>query len=263
MQPDVVDLKAFYEGPLGHLVTRALRGRLRAMWPDVRDQRVLGVGYAAPYLIPFSERAERAVAFMSARQGVHRWPLFHPNRVALIEGTELPLPDAMMDRILVVHGLEHEGQARPFLRELWRVLAPEGRILIVVPNRRGIWARFERSPFGAGHPYSARQLDSLLRETLFLPIQTQAALYFPPSRRRLILRAAGTIEGLGRRFNTTAFAGALLIEAGKQVYAVPRVHDVPAAVTRPPRPAFPLRIASREGVLRSDPVSAAPRRVAG
>ena len=155
----------------------------------------------------------------------------------------------MVDRILMVHALEHAGHADAMLREAWRVLAADGRLLMVVPNRRGIWARFERTPFGVGRPYSARQIDKLLRSNLFNPLRTQGALYFPPSRRPVFLKAAGAFEKLLPRFKVNAFAGALLIEASKQVYAISdRGAYVVEARRRRPRAAVPLGASSVLGV---------------
>ncbi|MBM3502556.1 MAG: class I SAM-dependent methyltransferase [Alphaproteobacteria bacterium] len=219
MQLDVVDLRQFYESRLGLIVTRLLRGRIREIWPDAAACRVAGCGYAVPYLRPLIEGAERTVAFMPAAQGVHRWPPGEAGLVALVDETDLPVADASIDRLLVAHALENSEELRPMLREFWRVLAPEGRLLVLVPNRAGLWARFERTPFGHGHPYSPPQLNRLLRESLFSPIRTLPALYFPPSRSAVWLRAAPAIERLGARLGWWAFAGALLIEVGKQVYS--------------------------------------------
>ena len=220
MEGDVVDLKRFYETRLGLLVARTLRRHLRVFWPDMSGQRMLGLGYAVPFLRPFRDEAERVVALMPARQGVHHWPAGDANAVALADDTELPLPDAMFDRVLLVHALETSEEMRPMLREIWRVLAPEGRLLIVAPNRSGVWSRLERTPFGAGQPFSHGQLERLLREAMFSPTQSSAALYFPPTRWNFALRLAGPLENFGARIKATALAGAVLVEASKQVYAV-------------------------------------------
>lgn len=249
MQPDVVDLQQFYEGHLGNMVRHMIRRRIRAVWPSTRGMRVLGLGYATPYLRQFRDEAERVAAFMLAGQGVHRWPADAGGGVALVDDTELPLEDAMVDRILLVHALEHAGHAQAMLGEAWRVLAADGRLLMVVPNRRGIWARFERTPFGAGRPYSARQIDKLLRSNMFKPLRTQGALYFPPSRRPVFLKAAGAFEKVFPRFKVNAFAGALLIEASKQVYAMSdRGAYVVKARRRRPRTAVPLGASTVAGV---------------
>jgi hypothetical protein len=112
------------------------------------------------------------------------------------------------------------------LAEVWRVLAGGGRLVVVVPNRRGIWARLDRTPFGGGHPYTAAQLSKLLRETAFTPTLSTTALYLPPTTRRMMLSAAGAWEGIGERWFTT-FAGLVVIEATKQIYARPKPSVAP------------------------------------
>ncbi|MBT3534334.1 MAG: methyltransferase domain-containing protein [Rhodospirillaceae bacterium] len=220
MRPDVIDLREFYTTRLGQVARKLLRYRIRQLWPDVSDMDVLALGYPSPYLQQFQGEARRVLAFMPAQQGVHRWPVRDRNQVALVDEMELPLPDASIDRVLLIHGLENAEQAGPLLREIWRVLASGGRLLVVVPNRRGIWARMERTPFGQGHPYSPRQLSRLLRDNLFLPGERASALYIPPVASRMLLRTAGAWENLGHRWGN-AFAGVLLMEADKQIYAVP------------------------------------------
>lgn len=217
-RPDVIDLAAFYSGHLGQAAQRLIRRQVREIWPDLKGQRVLGLGYATPYLRQFREEAERVMAIMPAQQGVVHWPREGPGLVSLGDETELPLADASIDRLLLVHCLENSENVRALLREIWRVLAPGGTLLAVVPNRRGLWARFEGTPFGQGHPYTPPQLNRLLRDTMYLPSPARGALFLPPSRRRFMLRAAATWDKAGRRLWPT-FSGVIMVEAGKQIYA--------------------------------------------
>ena len=145
LRMDVVDLRNFYAHPLGTVARRFVGRGIRRLWSGSAGLRVLGVGYATPYLGLFREDAERCLAFMPAAQGVVKWPSARPTLVALVDECELPLPDAAIDRILLVHALELSHDVAALLREVWRVLASGGRILAVVPNRRGVWARMERS----------------------------------------------------------------------------------------------------------------------
>jgi SAM-dependent methyltransferase len=226
MWSDVIDLRDFYASSLGQVARRMIRRRLREMWPDLTGQRVVGLGYATPLLRPFMDESERVVAMMPAPQGVLHWPGEHLNATALIEETELPLPDMSVDRVLLAHALEHTEQLRPLLREIWRVLNPSGRVIVIVPNRRGIWARIDSTPFGHGHPYTAGQLSRLLRDNQFTPLATRSALYTPPVFSRLYLTSAGAWERLGERW-FERFAGVVLVEAGKQLYAPTTVRRVP------------------------------------
>ena len=220
MFADVADLREFYGTRLGQVARRMVGRRIRTAWPDLTGSRVLGLGYATPYLRPFLGEAERVMALMPAAQGVLHWPDEGPNRVLLADESELPLPDFSIDRVLLVHGLEFSEQVRPLLKEIWRVLAGGGKLLAVVPNRRGIWARVDGTPFGQGHPYTVSQLSRLLRDESFTPERNSGALYVPPTRRRMALRSAGMIEGIGGRWFTT-FAGVVMVEATKEIYARP------------------------------------------
>ncbi|GAB4071268.1 class I SAM-dependent methyltransferase [Ancylobacter sonchi] len=217
MYPDVVDLRSFYAQPLG-VVARRLVGRaVRQRFDNVRGLSVLGIGYATPYLGVFREECERALAFMPAAQGVTRWPSRAPTLAALVDESELPLPNAVIDRVIAVHLLEHTPDAAEVLREVWRVLAPGGRLLCVVPNRRGVWARVDNNPFGHGRPYSRSQVIALLREALFTPVGWGEALYMPPVTRSWFLRSAVAWERAGGVF-ASPFAGVHIVEATKQVY---------------------------------------------
>jgi SAM-dependent methyltransferase len=158
---------------------------------------------------------------------VLRWPAEGRNLVTLSEEGELPFADYSLDRVVLVHAIETSEEVGALLKEVWRVLAGGGRVLIVAPNRRGIWARLDRTPFGSGRPYTMSQLSQLLRDEQFTPVGSDAALFIPPARSRMMLRAAPAWERIGKRWFPT-FAGVLLVEATKQIYAKP-------AATRAPR----------------------------
>ena len=218
MWNDVVDLRDFYDTRLGQVTRHLIRRRIRSIWPDLQGQSLLGVGYATPFLRQYREEAERVLAVMPAGQGVLPWPPEGRNLVALADETELPLPDNSVDRLLLVHALENSEEVRPLLREAWRVLASGGRLLVVVPNRVGLWARFEDTPFGHGSPYSPQQLSRLLRDSLFSPRQFRRGLFMPPFKVRTMLRLSGWLERAGARW-WPRLAGVHLVEAEKQIYA--------------------------------------------
>src|SRR5215472_17582837 len=220
MSSDVVDLRDFYRTGLGQVARRMIRGAIRRLWPDLHGMRLLGIGYPTPFLGVGLPETERTVAVMPAALGVLDWSPDGRNLVALANEGELPFADYSIDRVLLVHALETSEQVGPMLKEIWRVLAGGGRLLIIVPNRRGIWARLDRTPFGSGRPYTMSQLSRLLRDELFTPVGSETALFIPPLRKRMILRAAPACERIGKRWFPT-FAGLVLIEATKQIYAKP------------------------------------------
>lgn len=232
---DVRGLKEFYEGELGERAHRLILRRLRQLWPNARGRRLLGFGFTQPYLNAFLGEAERCIAAVPAGMGeAAAWPQ-GKNLATSIEEDALPFPDAFFDLILVVHGLEEAEGLRPLLRQLWRVLAPEGRLMIVAPNRASLWAQLERSPFGHGRPFSRSELDALLRGALFAPEQWQRALYAPPVTSRAVARSGAGWERFGARL-FPGLGGVHIVEAGKSLYApaTPAPARVPArAVLKP------------------------------
>jgi SAM-dependent methyltransferase len=240
MHLDAIDLKEFYASPLGAVVRRLLGARLRARWSDLNGQSLFGLGFPTPFIGAFRTDASPLGALMPAELGAVPWPNQGDGMSVLVDETELPLPDECADRIVLVHMLEWSERTRQLLREVWRVLAPNGRLLLIVPNRRGLWARVDTTPFGHGRPFSRSQLVRLLKEAMFSPEDWQHALYMPPFSWRVLLKWPVFWERLGLVL-WPAFSGVLMVEASKQIYAgVPvkevrgfrrRVVPVPAAVT--------------------------------
>jgi SAM-dependent methyltransferase len=220
MYSDIVDLREFYLTPLGQTVRRLLRLRLKSIWPHLKGERVMALGYATPILRPLLDEAGALSVMMPASQGVSYWPREGPNLSTLVDIDHLPLQDSSVDRVILMHALEGCSDPQGMLREIWRVLKSNGRVLMMVPNRRGFWAHSDRTPFGNGQPYSAFQIKDTLRDQGFLVDRMWRALYLPPSQARLVQSLADFIERYGERL-FPGFGGLLLMEAGKQLYAPP------------------------------------------
>ena len=214
MRTDILDLHDFYETALGRTARGFVAARIEEAWRDHARLRLAGFGHAEPYL-GFFDMAERVAAIAPGEQGVVRWPAGGPNR-ALLAGDQWPLPDASIDRLLVVHGLEEADDPRRLMREFWRVLASDGRLIIVAAHRRGIWSMIDTTPFAHGRPYLRRQLERLLQQSMFRPLAWSSALYFPPIGARFLLRAARAWERVGARI-WPALGGVILVEAAKDM----------------------------------------------
>jgi len=217
-----VDLRAFYyRTKLGRIAQSVLQQALRELWPDTRNMTVAGFGFAAPFLRPFLSDARRVLSLMPAQQGVMPWPQGADNHSVLVEETHWPIGAGSIDRLIVAHGLETCERANALLEEIRRVLSPGGRVLFIVPNRSGMWARSDATPFGHGRPYSVRQVEAQMRQHNFTSERHSAALYIPPSHKPFWLRTDRFWEGIGRKLDAQMLAGALLVEASRQVYATP------------------------------------------
>ena len=227
MTPDAQPLASFYDGAGGAVVAGLIRDRLAPLWPDVRGCRVVGVGYAAPFLDLWQDDAMACLDVVTAEQGVAAAALR-----CVADPVRLPFDDLSVDRILLVHGLETAGDARRLLRECWRVLRDDGRLMIITPNRAGLWAHVESTPFGQGQPYTQRQVTSLLAAALFAVERQDSCVFLPPLDFGFVRRLAPLLERLGRRL-APGLAGVLLAEAVKDAYA-----GLPVAAARAKAPAL-------------------------
>lgn len=248
MRRDVLNLREFYAGPLGQAAHTMIAAKTSQAWGQAKGLDVLGLGYATPYLEPLRATARRAVACMPASQGVEVWPANAAVLSCLSHEADLPFRNALFDRVLLVHALEESDDPLAVLREVWRVLAPSGRVIIVAANRRGPWSNAEATPFGHGRPYTRHQLESLVREAELEPIAWSRALYAPPWT--WTARWADGLEQTGA-WAWPMFSGLILLEAVKQTFAVkPKGHVARARVFVP-------------ATLRPQPVARASESAAG
>jgi SAM-dependent methyltransferase len=242
MRRDVLELRQFYASDLGRAARAMVSRKVEEAWGDAHGQDVLGLGYATPFLTPLQANARRVVAAMPAQQGVEVWPGGGRNLSVLVGEDVLPFTNALFDRILVVHAIEEAADPTALLREVWRVMAPSGRVIVAVASRNGPWANVEKTPFGHGRPYSRAQLAELLRDAELEPAGWTRALYVPPVA--WMARWAEGFEQFGSRL-WPGISGLLLMEAVKQTFAVK------------PRPARARLMAVRP-VLSPTPGAAAP-----
>jgi len=252
MRRDVLELRQFYATRLGQAAREMVGRKVLETWGDAQGLDVMGLGYATPFLGGIRLAARRAVAAMPAQQGVELWPVQGRNLACLTGEDSLPFPNAFFDRILAVHALEESPDPLALMREVWRVLAPTGRVIVVTAARNGLWANAEQTPFGHGRPYTRSQLADLLREAELEPTGWTRALYVPP-----VNWMAGWAEGFEQAGSRLwpGFAGLVLTEAVKQTFAV-KARPAPAR-GRVARPAMAPLPANRAPVSRSS-VSEAP-----
>ena len=226
MFSDIVALREFYQTAPGRNVRRLLCARLGEAWPNLRGERILVLGYGAPLLRPLQQQALATYALMPAAQGAVYWPREGPNISALVDFEHLPLTDNSIDRVIALHALEAFANPTRLLGEIGRVMKGGARFLAIVPNRRGLWAHSDRTPFGTGQPYSSFQIKDMLRDHGFLAERAWSLLYTPPGESRLLLSLSDGLEKFGSRW-FPGLGGLLMVEAGKQLYAPALTKPVP------------------------------------
>ncbi|MBF9029235.1 methyltransferase domain-containing protein [Rhodobacterales bacterium HKCCE3408] len=235
MHLDVIDLRQFYyRTRLGRIAQKSIRDQVVRIWPEAKGQTVAGFGFAVPLLRPYLADARRVIGLMPSEQGVMPWPQGLDNLSVLTDEERWPLPTGFVDKLVCLHGLETSENPSAVLNEAARVLGPGGRALFIVPNRAGLWARRDGTPFGFGRPYSLGQLETQLKRHDFVPEGHSAALFALPTHKRFWLRSAEMMETAGRKLSSYYAGGVILVEASKQVYA-PTKPGLAERVRRPLR----------------------------
>lgn len=221
MRQRASDLENFYASSLGETACYLLLRRLNDLWGDCANQTVLGMGYAHPLLAGLSLTAKSAVAVTPHLGAASYWAGTDRGvSTCIAEEDRLPFADGSFDRVILLHAVEEAESPRAVMREAWRVLAPEGRALIIVANRKGLWSLSEGTPFGHGRPWTRRQLIQWLNDHLFQVTASTTALHLPPINWRFLTHAADGFENFGG-LAVPGLGGAVMVEAIKHLYAKP------------------------------------------
>ncbi|MGB7286621.1 MAG: methyltransferase domain-containing protein [Salaquimonas sp.] len=217
MSVDVVDLREFYATPLGQTARDSLVTAINKVGGLEKELELVGLGYPVPIFDKIAVDNPNAIILMPARQGALQWPRGANPKTALVDEDQLPIETASVECVVVLHLLENALDPSHILNEIWRILVPEGKLILVATNRRGLWARFEHTPFGNGRPFSRGQLGTLLRKAKLTPSLWDGCLNFPPARYKKLIRTFAFVDKIGHRL-WPIFCGALLVVAKKRLY---------------------------------------------
>lgn len=212
MSINVDELYHFYHTPLGDVVAADLCRLVHHIWPHPENQKILSLGFGFPVLRQMMVLNPSVIAFTPDFMGGMLWPHASSVQSAIVHETELPLEDHSIDRMLLLHMFEHSAQPHKLLREAFRVIKTGGELLVITPNRRGLWSYFDQTPFGQGRPYTMTQLSNDLNAHSFEPLCHERALYTPPYHLPKFLK--GTLDVIGSAI-LRKFSGVIAIQARK------------------------------------------------
>ncbi|MBO1361575.1 methyltransferase domain-containing protein [Acetobacter sacchari] len=218
MQQEVRTASEFYAGSAGGAAAEVLGGRLLELWPDLSGLRLLGLGFASPFLPLWRDRVGVSVSARLNTPLTVRAPVKGGDHDCVVDPAQLPFDDLSFDRVLLIHALETTDAASTLLRAVWKLLRDDGKLLLVVPNRRGVWALNDATPFGQGTPFSQRQIARRLSQALFHVERRQTGLYPPPFGRLARGRPGVIVERVGRTLLPT-MGGVVIMEAVKDQWS--------------------------------------------
>ncbi len=198
----------FYKSPLGQYVRQSLNDA----FDHEPNKKTLWLGYARDYL-PHDEHNYWGEGFsktdnVSEEENKRMFSYFEKT---------LPFYYQDFDSANIIHALELSDAPNALLKEVYRVLKPEGDLTLVVPNRAGLWAQGDKNPFGQGQPYSVKQIYKILEHNQFTVMTIKSRLFLPPTQSKLFLRSFAWSEKAGS-FAWPHFCGVYVVKAKKRVY---------------------------------------------
>lgn len=246
MRQPAATLEAFYQSRLGQNAAHLISERMTSLWGSCEGQRVLGIGYPSPLLPLWQSEAASCIGVVPEEIGEVRLTSERGQTLCVAPEQRLPFPEGLFDRVFLLHALEEADSPRQLLREAWRVLAPEGRIVVAVTNRRSMWSLTDSKPFGHGRPWTRRQMVRFLNDSLFQVTASTTAVHMPPLNWPLITVAAKSWERAGELV-LPGLGGVVLVEAVKRLYSKPG-GSAAAPVTKAvkagrPKPIMPRNLA--------------------
>ena len=217
---DIKDLVEFYsDTSLGKRTASSLSKTLNHLFKCGKGEMILGYGFTTPLLEPCLERFEKAVSLMPGLQGAINWPTSSNNVSILVDEAFWPVETESVDTVLILHGLENSLNPNVLLSEVWRVLKPNGTLLVFVSNRAGFWARTDITPFGCGRPYSFNQISNLLKQTNFAIEKNLLTLNGFPTENNMRLSLPNVMTYLLNLTKVELFSGVIAVKASKKIFA--------------------------------------------
>lgn len=181
------------------------------MWGDVDAQAIMGLltrhnAYDAP-----GKRVARTFT-----DDTNPFPM----QAVCAQGEALPYRVDQFTHLLVTHVVEFSHHPIELVQECARVLEPQGRMILIVANRSGLWARADGTVLGDGQPYSYAQICTLLDQAKLKIMHTRHCLLTPPMRsEKWFTRVAKITEPLAPF--CPILCGVHVLEIQKQVRGLP------------------------------------------
>jgi len=110
-------------------------------------------------------------------------------KVTEATGEQLPFPNEMFGGLLIAFTLCFLDDPQKALEEAWRVLQPEGRLVLGLILRNSPWADFYAHKGKEGHPiysmarfFSKEEVENLLQMSGFKVLDYRSTLFQPPGQ---------------------------------------------------------------------------------
>jgi SAM-dependent methyltransferase len=195
--PSLTEFKSFYSDRIGRLQFRILRRIFLPLFPNSAPATIIGIGYALPFLSIAKEGGHNIFHVLPTAASKPPLTLAKSHHSCVAYESLLPLPNHCADMVIVAHILEFTHHRETLLKEICRILKPQGRVLLLVPNRFSPWRFFRQRILTRGNFFSTHDLINLISAFPLVLESCQSALYAPPITKRWFIKTYRFWEIIG------------------------------------------------------------------
>jgi SAM-dependent methyltransferase len=230
------NIEDWYLSATGQYLLEELEGKLSPMLATTFGYYSLQVGCAG-----LADRLQQACRVK------HQFTLGETGQVNQIQANPsmLPVASDSVDLVILMHHLSNTSEPHAILREVFRILIPEGKLVIIDFNPKSLWGLrhffqswLEHVPF-KGHFYTAKRIDDWMRLLGFDQNRLYRIGYLPPIQKPSLIRHLSWLEK-GMRKWLPLFGALNLMVYSKSISPLTPVRHrwvtrklLPAKVARP------------------------------
>lgn len=251
-QTPIIDLGDWLQQPVGAYISAWEQTQFACLTADIFGFHALQIGLPALPALAASRMPHQWLS-VNAMPVIDKQDQFKPSLVH--DFAELPFDSQSIDLVILPHVLEFAEEPHQILREVERVLIPEGRVIITGLNRSSLWG--VRQFFGkrTGHPFlpedgefiSPHRLKDWLKLLNMEVDETRYGCYALPVDSAQWLQNSGVMENLGRRW-WPRLGAVYMLEAVKRVRGMHLVG--PALKRKRIRRTYTVPVANKGGQIK-------------
>ncbi|CAK0755316.1 Methyltransf_11 domain-containing protein [Gammaproteobacteria bacterium] len=208
-------LRQWYRQVPGRWVSRAERDQLDAFLPSLKGKRIAQIGCLSASSLLASSQIPHRIILDPAVHALDVGPDIHAHADAL------PFDAETINVLVLPHTLEFASDPHGVLREVNRVLSPEGYVVIIGFNPWGLWGlwRLFRKHGGevpwCGYFFGVSQIHAWLRSLDFQIARSHYFFFLPPSRHETLMRILSFLHVPGSQW--FPISGLYLVVAQKRI----------------------------------------------
>lgn len=195
-------IEDFYKNDQGIKFYKNINNSIKELWPDITNENIIIIGYGSPYIDSFNKN----------------------NNVITINCFDsFSFPVEYADRVILVHAIEYNEQPSLLLREIWRIIKTNGKLLVIAPNKHGQFYNSKDPIFNHANFFTVNKLISMLDDSLFEPLRIRATLFSSYNFNESFPNVAKFFDNICDKW-LVLFGGILLVEGEKKLVIATNKH---------------------------------------